>query len=67
VELRPYRTFREIEQPASKFVLRVKRGGEGQKPGCALFEADGGFWKLEAIENIRKYIASKNLNITIIA
>jgi len=56
VSLRPYRTFREVEQPESKFVLRLTQGKEGELP-CALFEADGGAWKLEAMLKIRTYLA----------
>lgn len=48
VVLRPYRTFPEVEQPESKFVLRVDAKG----PSCALFEADGGAWKIEAVSSI---------------
>jgi hypothetical protein len=51
VMLAPYRTFIEVEQPASKFVLRLKEGG-----GVALFEADGGAWERVAVENIRAYL-----------
>jgi hypothetical protein len=51
VVLVPYRTFMEVEQPASKFVFRMQDG-----PKAALFEADGGAWKLEAMQNIRKYL-----------
>ena len=55
VTLRPYRTFVEVEQPASPFVLRVKSGmKDGDKPSCALFEADGGKWKVEAIQTIAR-------------
>ena len=49
VVLRPFRTFQEIEQPASKFVLRVNASG----PTCALHEADGGAWKNKAIMSIK--------------
>lgn len=58
VTLRPYRTFAEVEQPASPFVLRMKRV-EDDMPECALYEADGGKWKLTAIENIAKYLRIK--------
>jgi len=51
VKLRPFRTFVEIEQPESDFIFRMKNG-----PLCALFEADGGAWKLEAMENIKVYL-----------
>lgn len=51
VNLRPRRTFNEIEQPESKFVFRMKDG-----PKCALFEADGGAWRNEAMNNIKTYL-----------
>ena len=50
VLLAPYRTFSEIEQPASQFVLRLKNG-----PECALFEAEGGAWRPESMQNIKNY------------
>jgi hypothetical protein len=53
VHLRPRRTFPEISQPESPFVLRVRQTREGQMPEIALFEADGGLWKVEAIEAIK--------------
>lgn len=55
VDLCPYRTFREVEQPSSTFLFRL-RGREGQAPECALFEADGGAWKLEAVKNISEFL-----------
>lgn len=53
--LKPYRTFTEVEQPESQFVFRMK---EDKYDGvqCALFEADGGAWRLEAMENIKEYL-----------
>lgn len=48
VNLAPYRTFTEVKQPSSNFVLRIKPDSHR----CALFEADGGAWKNEAIQNI---------------
>ena len=53
VTLRPYRTFLEVEQPASKFVFRMNNSCG---VSCALFEADGGEWKLDAMENIQRYL-----------
>ncbi|SDO80479.1 hypothetical protein [Halobacillus aidingensis] len=53
VELAPRRTFVEVEQPESDFVFRMRQG-----PKCALFEADGGAWELEAMENIADYLES---------
>lgn len=55
VTLRPYRTFREIAQPESLFILRVRKGKD-ERPQCALFEADGGRWKLTAIQSIKEYL-----------
>jgi hypothetical protein len=55
VMLAPWRTFREIEQPVSPFVLRMKGDGD-EAPECALFEADGGSWKLAAIQSIKAYL-----------
>jgi len=66
VTLRPYRTFMEIEQPASTFVFRMQ-GGKGNPPTCALFEADGRMWRLEAIKNIKAWLAEKIPGIKIIA
>lgn len=65
VTLRPYRTFLEIEQPASKFVFRM-RSGE-QSPTCALFEADGGTWKNEAMKSIKKWLEENTTGIPVIA
>jgi hypothetical protein len=68
VTLRPYRTFMEIEQPASTFVFRMHSGrGTGNPPTCALFEADGRMWRLEAIKNIKEWLAGKLPGIKIIA
>lgn len=66
VSLRPYRTFREIDQPASEFVFRL-RSREGAVPECALFEADGGKWKLDAVLAIKTWLESKNLNMPVMA
>lgn len=67
IKLRPFRTFIEVEQPESEFLLRAKKGYEGIT--FALFEADGGAWKKQAINNIATYL-SENLkyveNITIL-
>jgi len=68
VTLRPYRTFMEIEQPASTFVFRMHSGAkEGTMPTCALFEADGRMWKLEAIKKIKDWLREKLPEIPIIA
>lgn len=54
VKLRPYRTFTEVQQPESEFIFRMKNFDN--EPGCALFEADGGAWKREAMQNIKRHL-----------
>lgn len=66
VALAPFRTFPEVPQPVSEFVLRAKCDGEG-KPCLMLVEADGGRWKIEAIAELRKAMEAFGLNIPIIA
>ena len=53
--LRPYRTFQAVEQPASRFIFRMREDKENEVTS-ALFEADGGAWKNEAEANIREYL-----------
>jgi hypothetical protein len=67
VTLQPYRTFREVGQPASPFVLRMRRGQGPVGPTAALFESDGGAWRLEAIANIHNWLKDKLPTIPIIA
>lgn len=55
-DLKPYRTFLEVDQPASPFVFRINKRGE-----CALFEADGGIWRHEAMANVKEYLAGELL------
>lgn len=52
VELQPFRTFLEVDQPVSKFLLRVDEHGR-----AGLFEADGGAWKLEAKRSIAAWLS----------
>lgn len=51
VKLQPFRTFLEVEQPESEYLLRVDEEGR-----IGLFEADGGVWKLEAKRNVKAYL-----------
>jgi hypothetical protein len=66
VRLSPYRTFREVEQPQSEFLLRVRMDGNNN-PTVALFEADGGAWINQATKNIVGYIESIVKDIPVIA
>ena len=54
IVLAPFRTFVEIKQPESKFVFRMQQG-----PRCALFEADGGAWRLEAMARIKAFLETE--------
>lgn len=54
VTLAPYRSFTEIEQVESDFIFRVKEG-----PLCAIFEADGGAWRNEAMKRIKDYLRAE--------
>jgi hypothetical protein len=64
VTLVPFRTFVEVPQPASKFIFRMQDG-----PKAALFEADAGAWKMQAMAGIKKFLKEniKNENINILA
>lgn len=51
VSLKPFRTFREVPQPESEFILRLDENGR-----IGLFEADGGIWKMDAKDNIANFL-----------
>ncbi len=51
VRLAPYRTFPEVEQPESEFVFRIY-----DDRSIRLTAADGGMWKMDARDAVRKYL-----------
>ncbi|SPF51672.1 conserved hypothetical protein [Candidatus Desulfosporosinus infrequens] len=53
VKLTPYRTFLEVEQPESEFLCRMQASSDS--PKVALFEADGGAWRLASRQNIKLF------------
>lgn len=55
VTLTPFRTFRDIPQPTSPYILRA-HATAGQLPQLALMEADGGVWKLSTLGKIRDHL-----------
>lgn len=59
VILQPYRTFREVEQPESQFVFRLKFDEKQGEFYCGLWPADGDAWELEAIVNIKQWLQMK--------
>lgn len=50
IRLRPYRTFQEVAQPESQFLIRIN------ERGITFIEADGGMWKLDARNTVKKYL-----------
>jgi hypothetical protein len=65
-ELRPFRTFRELQQPVSKFILRLK-AMDGQLPTVALFDAEGEAWRYQAMQDVKAFLDSKELHIPVFA
>lgn len=57
VTLAPYRTFPEVSQPTSDYIFRVRQSEQGNT--CALFDADGGFWKNRAVASIKDWISNQ--------
>lgn len=57
VTLQPFRIFREVDQPESEFILRYRSANKLVE--AALFEGDGGRWKLDAIQNIKNWLTQK--------
>ena len=66
VTLKPYRTFREVEQPGSQFIFRLKFEEKNGEFYAGLWPADGDAWELKAILNIREWLRSKT-NVPILA
>lgn len=66
LKLRPYRTFRELEQPESAFLFRMRQSSHSG-PQCAIFEADGGAWRITALASIKKYLNDNIKELTVIA
>lgn len=55
VTLRSYRTFLEVEQPKSEFIFRAQDSRSGGVQ-LALYEADGGRWKMDAMKAVKSYL-----------
>jgi hypothetical protein len=67
VTLLPYRTFPELAQPASEFVFRARSVSDDLPPELLLVEADGGKWKVDAINEIARYLRAAGLEIPVIS
>lgn len=51
VKLAAYRTYMEVDQPETMYLLRVRDGNR-----IALYEADGGAWKMHAQKQVASYL-----------
>ena len=54
VPLTPLRTFHEVDQVTSPFILRFD-----ENANAALYEGDGGAWKLQAVTRVAKWLREK--------
>jgi hypothetical protein len=71
LDLAPHRTFAETSQPTAPFLFRMRAGADGDLPSCALFDAGGNQWEVDAMENIavtlRQLLHHRELSIPVIA
>jgi hypothetical protein len=63
IYLAPMRTFPEVAQVSSPFILRVTGG---HNKNVTLFEADAGAWKRKATENIKQWFATELPEIPVV-
>jgi hypothetical protein len=61
IQLKPFRTFPEVDQPEGMFVLRMKTGGL-----ATLIVCDGNAWKLEAVKRLREWLVKAGVTIPIL-
>lgn len=66
VTLRPYRTFLEVEQPKSEFLFRAQ-DDKYNGVQLSLYEADGGRWRLDAMEAVKAYLSERLVDLQYIA
>lgn len=66
VTLKPWRTFREIAQPSSTFIFRLKTVKD-EIPMLALYVGDGEKWQLEAVQSIKQWLVAQHPEMTIVA
>ncbi len=58
VQLKPFRTFIEIDQPESTFLFRMRASNESKNIACAVFNCDGNAWRPVAMKGIADWIKS---------
>lgn len=54
-DLRPFKSFPEIEPVVIPFILRLHQRGE-EMPQFAMYEADGCRWKIETTKRVKEYL-----------
>jgi hypothetical protein len=67
VLLRPYRTFPEVEQPRSMYIVRARSGQGEAPPSFALFEVEDPLWRAVARASIAAYLREKVSDLTVLA
>lgn len=55
--LRQYRTWSEVAQPESQYILRIGNGSYG--PILSLHDSQGDYWMLAAVQNIVSYLTKE--------
>ena len=58
IELFAFRTFREVDPVAGKFMLRLQ-SKPGQLPTIALLDVDAGKWKYDTMQAIKRHLAKQ--------
>jgi hypothetical protein len=60
VELRPFRTFQDVDQPSSNYVLRLRGGEEDEElPEVGLWQVDDAQWQVKSIESIKAFLGGE--------
>jgi hypothetical protein len=57
-KLQTFKTFPEVEQPVIPYILRLHQR-ESEMPKFALYECDGGKWKIETTIAIREWLKNQ--------
>jgi len=66
VELQPYVTFPDIDQPTQTYVFRIKKQKD-QPITCALFEVASRTWEISTVYEIRNYFRAKVPDVIVIS
>lgn len=64
IDLQPFRTFHEVPQPVTKYVLRL-RGDDD--PQAALIETNDNSWQTQTVTDIANYLLDKRPDLVVVA